>query len=179
LRLIICGLIALMAGPTWADEFWEYGSWYVIVQEIDTGEDLRRSCSAVTGGDGEPSVAISISNGDVGPPDFFPTVIVREHAPRGYQTVLQDGQAAYIRFDNEDVMDGVVAGYFDKEGFAHAEIAFDHPLSQWVLQAMHMNGQFDVVVDGKVFMYAYMDGFTAAYLKMAEECGFDGAGVVD
>lgn len=179
MRSMICGLLAVIAGPAMADGFWEYGSWRVFVQEIDTGEDLRRFCSASTGGDGEPSVEISVSNGDVGPPDFFPTVLIKENAPRGYQTELQDGQAAYIRFDDEDVMDGVVRGYIDEEGFSNAQITFDHPLSQWVLRAMRMNGQFDVVVDGEVFMYAYLDGFTASYLKMAEECGFDGTGVVD
>ncbi|SMX31186.1 hypothetical protein [Actibacterium lipolyticum] len=179
MRKLIFVLFSLMAGPAFADGFWEYGSWRVFVQEVDTGEDLRRSCSAMTGGDGEPSVVVSMSNGDAGPPDFFPSVLVREHAPRGHRTMLQDGQAAYIRFDNEDVMDGVVKGDFDEEGFAYAEIAFDHPLSQWVLRAMRVNGQFDVVVDDKVFMYAYLDGFTASYLKMAEECGFNGAGVVD
>ncbi|MEY8099891.1 hypothetical protein AB9F29_21290, partial [Falsihalocynthiibacter sp. S25ZX9] len=178
MKIMIVGLLALLASPSWADGFWEYGSWRVIVQEVDTGEDIRRTCSAVTGGDGPPSVVVSVSNGDVGPPDFFPTVLVRETAPRGFKTVMQNGQAAYIRFDDEDVMDGMVYASLDDEGFAFAEIAFDHPLSQWVLRAMRKNGQFDVVVEGKVFMYAYMDGFTASYLKMAEECGFDGEGVV-
>lgn len=51
--------------------------------------------------------------------------------------------------------------------------------SQWVLRAMRTNGQFDVVVEGNVFMYVYLDGFTASYLKMAEECGSTGVGVVD
>jgi hypothetical protein len=44
---------------------------------------------------------------------------------------------------------------------------------------MRVNGQMDVVVEDEVFMYAYLDGFTASYLKAAEECGFDGSGVVD
>lgn len=179
MRRLIIGLLAMMAGPVWADGFWEYGSWRVSVQEVDTGEDLRRSCVAVTGGDGAPSAAISMNNGDAGPPDYFPSVVVSEHAPRGNSTVLKDGQAAYIRFDDEDVMDGAVFGYIDDAGFANAQIAFDHPLSQWVLRAMRKNGQFDVVVEGKVFMYVYLDGFTASYLKMAEECGFSGAGVIE
>ncbi|PRY26390.1 hypothetical protein CLV78_101485 [Aliiruegeria haliotis] len=179
MRLIVAGLLAVLAGPVMADGFWEYGSWRVIVEDVDTGEDLRRTCTAATGGDGEPSVSVSVSNGDAGPPEVFPSVLIREHAPRHHQTGLQDGQEAYIRFDNEEVMDGVVVGYFDDQGFANAEIAFDHPLSQWVLRAMRANGQFDVVLGNNVFMYVYLDGFTASYLKMAEECGFDGAGVVD
>ena len=178
MRLIIFCLLALSAGSAWADGYWEYGSWRVTVQEMDTGEDLRRTCSAATGGDGAPSAVISVSNGDAGPPDYFPVLLIREQAVRHHQTVLQDGQPVYIRFDDEDVMDGVVAGFVDDEGFANAEIAFDHPQSQWVLRAMRKNGQFDVVVNGEVFMYVFLDGFTAAYLKMAEECGFTGAGVI-
>lgn len=179
MKRVIAGFLVLLASPTWADGFWEYGAWRVVVQEVDTGDDLRRTCTALTGGDGAATVEVSMSNGDAGPPDYFPTVLIREHAPRGYDTVLQDGQAAYIRFDNEQVMDGTVHGFFDNEGFANAEIAFEHPLSQWVLRDMRANGQFDVVVEHRDFMYAYLDGFTASYLKMAEQCGFDGAGVVD
>ncbi len=168
-----------MVSPATAQGFWEYGSWRVLVQEIDTGEDLRRTCTAITGGDGLPSVTVAFSNGDAGPPDFFPTVTVHEYASRGYDTVLQGGQSAYIRFDDEQVMDSVVTTYVTEDVFANAEIAFDHPISQWVLQSMRTNGQMDVVVEGKVFIYTYLDGFTASYLKAAEQCGFDGTGVVD
>lgn len=176
---ILTLLIFLCASPGFAQGFWEYGSWRVVIDEVDTGEDLRRTCYALTGGDGQPTVAFSFSNGDAGPPWFFPSVIVYESAPRGFDTVLQDGQSAYIRFDDEQVMDGTVYAYLDEDGFARAEISFDHPLSQWVLQSMRVNGQMDVVVAGDVFMYAYLDGFTASYLKAAEECGFDGSGVVN
>lgn len=176
--LIIAGFLALLAGPLAAQSFWEYGSWRVWVEDVDTGEDIRRNCTALTGGDGMPSASVQFSNGDAGPPLFFPSVIVTESALRGYDTVLQDGQDVYIWFDDEQTMDSTVYAFRDDEGFARAEIAFDDPLSQWVLQSMRANGQMDVMVAGKVFMTAYLDGFTAAYLKAAEECGFDGAGVV-
>lgn len=117
------------------------------MRDVDTGADVPRTCTAITGGDGLPSVAAAFRNGDVRPPDFFHTVTVHEYAPRGYDTVLQDGQSAYIRFDDEQVRDSVVTTY--------------------------------VVVDGKVFIYAYLDRFTASYLKAAAQCGFDGTGVVD
>lgn len=167
------------APPPIESGFWEYGSWRVFAETIDTGEDLRRTCTALTGGDGEPSLSIEISNGDGGPPDFFPSVSISEHAIRGYPTVMQDGQAVYIRFDDEDSMDAVVTGYFDEEGFAHAFFRFDHPDSQWVLRAMRKNHQLDAVVGGHVFYSFFLDGFTAAYVKAMDECGFSGAGVVD
>ncbi|ASM71737.1 MULTISPECIES: hypothetical protein [Roseobacteraceae] len=90
MKLLIFGLLSLIAAPALAEGFWEYGSWRVIMEEADTGEDLRRTCGAVTGGDGEPSVVISASNGDAGPPAVFPGVFVHEHVPRGHNTVLQD-----------------------------------------------------------------------------------------
>ena len=48
-----------------------------------------------------------------------------------------------------------------------------------MLQTMRLNDQMDIVVNGQVFMTAFLDGFTASYLKMAGECGFSGVGVVN
>lgn len=166
--------------PTVVDSgYWSYGSWQVVAETIDTGEDLRRTCTAFTGGDGNPTLSVEISNGDAGPPHLFPSVEVRESAFRGYPTVMQDGQALFIRFDDEDSMDAVVTGYFDEDGFAQATFRFDHPDSQWVLRAMRKNGQLDAVVGGQVFATFFLDGFTASYVKAMDECGFTGAGVVD
>lgn len=172
--------LATMTGAAQAqDWYFEYGSWNVHVEEIDTGEDLRLTCRAFTGGDGYPSVSVWFSNGDAGPPDYFPSVVVEESAVRHQRTVAQDGDPVYVRFDDNDVMDSVVSGYTDEQGFQHASIPFYHPQSQWVLQAMRRNGQMDVVVNHKVLTMAFLDGFTAAYLKAAESCGFDGRGVVN
>lgn len=91
LRLFFIFILALCANPATAQGFWEYGSWRIWVQEFDTGEDLRRTCTALTGGDRQPSVVISVSNGDAGPPDYCLAVIVQESVPRGYPTVLRDG----------------------------------------------------------------------------------------
>lgn len=183
MKFVLAASVALfsLAVPLQASSglFWEYGSWTVYVDDIDTGEDLRRTCVAITGGDGMPTVKVEISDGDAGPPHAYPSVVINESAIRGHGTVMQDGQDAYVRFDDEDSMDGTVAGYFDDEGFAQADIAFHSPQSQWVLQAMRRNGQMDVVVAHQEFFTAFLDGFTASYLKMMEQCGFDGTGVVE
>ena len=159
--------------------YWEYGAWRVSVDVVDTGEDVRRSCRASTGGDGDPVVEVFISNGDAGPPYAYPSVVVNESAPRGHITYMKDKQQAYVWFDDEDTIDGQVTAYHDDEGIPQADLAFHSPKSQWVLQAMRRNGQMDVVVDHKVFFTAFLDGFTASYLKMMEQCGFDGTGVVN
>ena len=186
MKFITVGLLAFMtitatasASTSIDSGYWEYGSWRVVAETIDTGEDLRRTCTALTGGDGEPTLRVEISNGDAGPPHFFPGVEVSENAVRGYPTVMQDGQPVYVRFDDEDSMDNVAYGYFDQDGFAHAFFRFDHPDSQWVLRAMRKNHQLDAVVGGHVFKSFFLDGFTAAYVKAMDECGFSGAGIVD
>ncbi|CUH52564.1 hypothetical protein [Shimia marina] len=178
------GLVAFTAnaGPSTPQpqtDFWEYGSWRVVAETIDTGEDLRRTCTALTGGDGTPTLSVEISNGDGGPPHTFPSVEVRESAIRGYPTRMQDGQPLYIRFDDEDSMDATVHGYLDEDGFAQAYFRFDHPDSQWVLLAMRRNHQLDAVVAHQPYATFFLDGFTAAYVKAMEQCGFSGAGVVD
>ncbi|WP_162617211.1 hypothetical protein [Litorivita pollutaquae] len=179
-NMAICaGVICAAAGTAGsAQGFWEYEDWRVWVEEVDTGEDLRRTCTAMTGGDGDPSVSIAFSNGDAGPPTVFPSVVIREHAPRHYQTGMRDGQAAYVRFDDEDTVEGVVRGYLDEGVFEVAEITYHHPVSQWVLEAMRRNYQMDTVVEHKVYFSAFLNGFSAAYLKAAVECGFDGSGVL-
>ena len=172
LRQILAGLLVMIAGPTWADDYWQYGSWGVFLEEQDTGQDLWRICSAVSGFDGGPTVMISVSNGDAGPPDFFPTVLIFEQAIRKFNTSLRGGQAAYINFNDGNLWNGEVDHYVSDEGLARADIAFDHPLSQSVLRAMRKNSDFDVVVEGKRFMTVNLAGFSAAYLKMLDECGF-------
>jgi hypothetical protein len=152
-------------------EYWDYGSWHVTVQSVDTGEDWRVTCTAHTGGDGDPTAALEITNADVGPPAYYPELTIREHAPRGYPTAIQDGQIAYVWFDDEDVYDGVTAAFTDDEGFQQARMTFPQDLSEWLVKAMRKNGQMDVVLDGKVLHSFWLDGFTASYLKIMEACG--------
>lgn len=182
-KMVMIGAAALAAAgaalPAAGAQYWDYGAWHVAVEEVDTGEDLRRSCTAYTGYDGDPGLKFSFSNGDAGPPDFFPDVIVHEYAMRHYQTVMRDGDAAYVRFDDEDTMEAVVRGYLAEDVFENAEIVYSHPVSLYVLEAMRRNYQMEVVVNHKVLHTFYLDGFTAAYLKAAEECGFTGAGLME
>lgn len=175
-------MIAILCIPITAQAaggYWEFGAWRVIVDEIDTGEDLRRSCSAVTGGDGNMSASLQISNGDAGPPNYFPELIINDHAIRHHTTVLKQGAPVYVWFDDEDTYDGAITQYVDPEGFQHAELRFPQDISQWVLLAMKRNGQMDVVMNGHATHSFFLNGFSASYLKMMDECGFTGAGVLD
>ena len=178
LRFIIACLL-LFTNPASAQGFGEFGSWRVIVDEFDTGQDVRRDCKMLTGGDGEPSVHVSMYSGDVGPPDYYPTVRVTEPTYRGYPTLLQDDQKLYAWFDSEETFNAKASKYINKTGSPVTEIVFADHQSLAMLQTMRLNDQMDIVVNGQVFMTAFLDGFTASYLKMAGECGFSGVGVVN
>lgn len=160
--------------------YWQYGSWQVASEIVDSVEEGRYvNCTAWTGGDGLPRAEVVISSLDVGPPAAFPSIQIVESAPRGHQTYMKDDMAAYLRFDDNDVYDGEVVTFYDDDGILNAEIGIHSPISQWVLQAMRRNGQMDIVINNQVFFSAFLDGFTASYLKTMEECGFDGRGVVN
>jgi len=168
--------IAIATGA-FAEGYWEFGSWRVEVIADDVGEDLLMYCIASSGGDGEPSIFVEFMDHDVGPPDAYPSVVITESAPRGFPTQMQDGMAGYVIFDTYERADATPFAYFDEYGFAVARVRYDD--SQWMLQRMQASGRMDLVVAGRPVMAAQLDGFTAAYLKAAEECGFTGVGVVD
>jgi len=180
-HILRAGLAAfvLLPGPVAAAEYWEFRDWRVSVDEIDTGEDLRRTCRASTGGDGLPVLSVEFSNGDAGPPDFYPPVVIGEHAVRNFQTVMRDGAAVSAVFDDGDGAAATAYGWVNEDGFEEAEASFGGPDALLVLQAMRRNGVMDITTGGKLVLSASLNGFTAAYLKIAEQCGFSAEGVVD
>ncbi|MEM5469144.1 hypothetical protein [Celeribacter marinus] len=178
MKLIYAAMAVLVfAAGACAEGYWEYGSWRVTTVEHDTQEDLLRFCIASTGGDGEPSVFVEFMDHDAGPPDAYPSVVFTETAPRGFQTQMQDSMTGYVIFDSYERADAAPFTYVDEDGFAMARVRFDD--SQWMLQRMQANGRMDLVVAGRPVMAAQLNGFTAAYLKAADECGFTGVGVVE
>ena len=171
---------AVLVTPASAEnEYWDYRDWHTVRESVDTGEDLRVTCSARTGGDGYPVLSVSLTNGDVPPPDAYPSVILEEHAPRGHATVMKDGETINFIFDDGDSAQATAYGYLDNDGFAVAEAMMKSEDSLRVLQAMRRNGQIDIVGGGKLIYTASLNGFTAAYGKMAEACSFSTVGVID
>lgn len=57
-----------------------FGRWSTLVDEVDTGEDLRKTCAASTafiGAGGESGVlTLIITNGDALPPDAYPSITI-------------------------------------------------------------------------------------------------------
>lgn len=162
-----------------AEQYWDYGDWTVFVQSYDTGQDFRVVCTASTGGDGDPTLAVSLSNGDAAPPYYYPEPTVHEYAPRGYGTVMQDGARVLFEFDVDWRTEAFVTAGFDEQGFANAVARAHSADSLGLLQTMRHAGTLWVTLDGAVVYAASLAGFTAAYGKMAEQCGFPTTGVID
>ncbi|TIW27270.1 MAG: hypothetical protein E5V63_10345, partial [Mesorhizobium sp.] len=57
-----------------------FGRWSTIIDEVNTGEDVRRTCAASTAfldqnGTGG-TLTLAISNGDALPPDGYPSLVI-------------------------------------------------------------------------------------------------------
>lgn len=158
------------------ERYWAYGDWQVHVEGYDTGEDWRVTCTAWTGGDGNPTVRLSISNGDGGPPDTYPRLMVNESAPRGYNTQMKNGQAVTLIVDQSVAYNALVDGYYDEDGILQADAQVRWQDAVYVLLGMKAGSQMDVRIlspvnaSDRVYL-ASLNGFTAAYGKMMDSCG--------
>lgn len=172
-------ILALGLAGGAAAEDWTYRDWRVQVEQVDTGEDNRVTCTITTGGDGGPSFGATISNGDVLPPAMYPPVTLWESAPRHYPTQLQQGDTVRLVFDTGALAEAVVNSGIDDDGIAYALASVEDPESRDVLAQMRQAGQIDLMRGGELILTASLNGFTAAYGKMAEQCGFPTTGVID
>jgi hypothetical protein len=176
LAAVACASSALAQND---EQFFAFQDWHVRSDSVDTGEDLRTLCRMWTGGDGMPTLAVEISDGDALPPDFYPGASVEETAVRGYSTVLQDGETVTFVFDTGERIPALVRAGISDEGFAIASSEFAEPDKLRALKAMRASGGIDILASSGVFYHASLSGFTAAYGKLAEQCGFTTVGVVD
>ncbi|MDE4173442.1 hypothetical protein PXK01_04700 [Phaeobacter sp. PT47_59] len=171
LRLLILALATLPLQAQ-AQFYWEYDDWQVWVEETDTGEDLRRSCTAWTGGDGEPVLRLEISNGDAGPPYVYPYPSLSETAPRHYKTQMQDGQHVQFVTDTGAVFSTTAEARFNEEGLFEAHAVLNLADNLPTLQAMKQGSHMEIRTGGNMVFRASLAGFTAAYGKMMDSCGF-------
>lgn len=170
----------LPAGRGNADvQYWDYQDWHVTVETIDGEEDFMIDCVAQTGGDGDPALTVSLFNLDAGPPTNFPAPTLNERAVRGSPTVMQDGQRVVFQTDANWQTEGYVAAGRDEDGFAWAAAMPVESANLTLLQSMRQGRTMWIVVEGEVIYAASMNGFTAAYAKISEQCGFPTTGVID
>ncbi|NIZ61353.1 hypothetical protein DL239_10240 [Sedimentitalea sp. CY04] len=152
--------------------YWNYNDWHVSTDQFDTGEDVRVTCYAHTGGDGDPVWALEISNGDAGPPDFFPAPRLVEVAPRHHQTMMHDNQTIEFVFEAGPTVPAQAMAYVNEDGLFQAESSPAHNSVLMMLMAMRRGTTVEALGDSEVIATASLKGFTAAYGKMMDECGF-------
>ncbi len=157
--------------------FEQYRDWQAAAESFFTEDgELRTICSIHTGGDGDSSIQVSISNGDVLPPDGMPYVEYQEATARGYPTQLQQNQAVLwiIHIGGKGYSYGAEAYTgVDEEGIPYANVSVNGDELN-VLRGF-AKGRQVVLLDeysGGDLYVASLKGFSAAYRKMSAWCGF-------
>ncbi|WP_299408228.1 hypothetical protein [uncultured Roseobacter sp.] len=177
MRPLLILLLAALPGWPLANTYVQYKDWSVYITEVDTGQDLRRTCSASTGGDGLPRLSITTSNGDAGPPLDYPAPLIEERAPRGYGTQIQPGDYIIYEFDDGSGAEATLETGYEEGVFPFARVQPFPREILWMLQSMRSAQTIsiyrvsrDTAAREPVTTFS-LAGFTAAYLKMIESCG--------
>ncbi|WP_417667919.1 hypothetical protein [Roseibium sp.] len=181
LRLALLGGLsaAAFSSPALAENFWTFKDWNVSIEEAPSEEDNYLNCRIFTGGDGMPTLSVNFFTGDAGPPLSFPDVAIEERAIRGYPTLMQDGGPVNFVFDDGDGVSGMAEAGFDEDGFAYAIGRVNYDQNLFALQGMRRAGELYISTSGGQLLTASLNGFSAAYLKMADVCGFSTEGVIE
>lgn len=152
-----------------------FGKWSTIVDELNTGEDVRKTCAASTafldanGTSG--TLTLSISNGDVLPPDGYPALVIavrNNDLPKGEKIPAVFG-------DDKGKVKATVRASSDAGGQWMMDNKKESMLA--LLRAMRRASTLDVVFADKPVTTVSMDGFTKAYRSLGVSCGFPTADV--
>lgn len=149
-----------------------FGRWSVTIDEITTGQDTLKTCAASTAfvdPHGSPgTLTLSISNGDVLPPNGYPAVMLAVD-----NQTLPTGDNVAATFN--DVNNKVPAKFRGSGGAgAHRQWMMDNnpKTSLALLRTMRNAPQLDVVFGKQPVASIAMDGFTNAYRSLGASCGF-------
>lgn len=141
--------------------------WTASLEEVNTGEDLRKTCTASTAARDvagkDWTLKLAISNGDVLPPDAYPSITVVSGAgglPRG------ENQPAVFGFGDTRI-DAQVSG-----GGNEVMVNNVKATSLALLKAMATGSTLDLALPAKPAVSMSLAGFTASYKKLGTWCGF-------
>ncbi|QJF52753.1 hypothetical protein [Roseobacter ponti] len=174
MRLFI--LILCICLPGWAasEEHWVFGDWRVHVRDA-SGDHI---CTASTGGGGASWMFLRTRSGDTGPPWRYPVPVFGEYAGSGGALRIRAGDRVVFDFGRDgEARVRLKTGEQRGAGpFAEARPeAFDVP---WMLGSMRAGDTLRVyrsaggAVRREHLFTASLNGFTAAYEKMLEACGY-------
>ena len=140
--------------------------WTAGMAEINTGEDIRKTCSAWTtakdAGGAAWTLRLAISNGDVLPPEAYPQVSLI--AASG----LPKGENLSLSFDFGDAKVDVKAmGDGDQ-----LMINNEKETSLALLKNLAAGSTVTAMLGGKPTPALSLAGFTASYRKLGNWCGF-------
>jgi hypothetical protein len=165
-------LLLLAAGAASAETTATYKSWLTKADEVNTGEDVRKTCSAttsVTDGDGQSWTAtLSISNGDVLPPDSYPSFEIEAVKAAGFTS----GENLPATFDfGDSVVTAAVLG--SESGSSHQWMMNNTvEASRALFRGMAKGDKLVFAVAGKPLVTLPLDGFTKAYRALGDWCGY-------
>jgi hypothetical protein len=145
-----------------------FGNWSTTVDEIDTGEDLRKTCVASTafldasGTSG--TLTLAISNGDALPPHGYPTLVI---AMKNKDLPTGENIPAVFGDSNGKVkatVNALAGGKWMLNNKTETSLA--------LLRAMRRAGALDIVFADNPVATVSMGGFTKAYRSLGLSCGF-------
>lgn len=158
-------LLALAGTAMAAPQKEAFRDWTAGLDEVNTGEDLRKTCRAETSakdaGGQAVTLAIVIGDGDVLPPDAYPAILISMAAAPSGDGIPVAFEMSGKRLDARAAGDG-------------KQVSIDNvkETSLALLRAMAAGGTLDITVAGKPVPALSLKGFTAAYRKLGAWCGF-------
>lgn len=169
--------VLLGMSPAAASDYWEYKNWSVATAERITEEHDWLDCSAWTGGDGDALIALEVTRDHIGPPDSYPQITMTAVTPRGLAPTLQNGQPIAFIIDQKAAFYGLVHTDYNEDRLLESmvQVRWDMALDaiRWMQAGTHLDLHLVRPYDGgEHLMRASLAGFTAAYGKMMDECGY-------
>lgn len=144
-----------------------FKDWKTSLEEVNTGEDVRKTCTAETSASDAAGTAwtlkLGISNGDVLPPDAYPQITITVAGgglPNG------ENQPAVFGFGDKRV-DAQVSG-----GGNEVMVNNVKETSLALLKAFASGSTLDLALPAKPGVSVSLAGFTASYRKLGSWCGF-------
>ncbi|MGE0239294.1 MAG: hypothetical protein AB7F09_02500 [Parvibaculaceae bacterium] len=170
LSLVLGAALAANAGAASRNETSK--DWTASLEEVDTGEDVRKTCTGWTAARDEAgkdwTLKLAIGDGDVLPPDAYPQLSITA-AAGGLNKA--ENQPATFDFGGKEVEAKVSGG--------GNEVMVDNvkETSLALLKALAAGDRLTVTLTGKPSPALSLSGFTASYRKLGQWCGFPTADV--